>query len=843
MRRSTIRHTSPSQSVTQLALRREVKIAGYDAELLRDILWLTNAHDQLVAFPFFCKNLRYILLASTKAWGVSTNAFNIHEDSIKLLEWIADEETRLSAQLGDVFGLYPKHDSENPVMGKGITRHPVYAALCNSHVSDHLKQKFHLLQGHLLFAHATELHSKQNRDVYENYGEPGLWKGLPNSPALSSQAVRELSESQFADILLSLDVEQPPAIFSQSLNSLPHVNSSDFLNHLLSLRNFLQKAAGTKDWIIRDGIGGKGGSGGGKHIHGHVEISHQIYQVRITENDTDDEDEKWGDINQVTSIQPTADDQKGLLKSDLCPDEFSDQDLLLTGDDTNRDLSGGVAANSAAQMRHVLMSNQLFPWSYQQLTIFEVSAALVQCSDWVNSTFSNKNQSILAKAKDIKKLETICLMRVMLFTGSSIDRVRELLLLPSVKMGADSALAMILNIKGEYEWRVRAIRPQYKTNQTSIDGSDRQKTDYFTLPDTGFTSRYIELLSEQLPRADDKSEKGKRVFISHETNLRANLKKLLTELDPTGRLTESKLSKFLFFRILDESKGDVCLASMITGDEHRLAHVRLFYSMIPVERLQRIYCDATQKIVSFLFAAMRKENTLVSPLLTPTKDRYVGSRLCPTLNAVKFAIKRINDEIEIGFQRYDQAEVHNLHTLLAIWYFSFSTACRAIETPYMSLAEIDLQTGIALLIDKDDGSQYKARLTWLPPRTITQMEHYQLYKSELFSLHPHLDTESTPVIFFLELGRNGHLKTQPVRPKMMEQLMEPFLPYPANFHRRFMRTELLLRGCPTEAVDAFMGHWSLGEEPWASCSSFTFQSYREEMKRYLVPLLDELGLN
>lgn len=58
-----------------------------------------------------------------------------------------------------------------------------------------------------------------------------------------------------------------------------------------------------------------------------------------------------------------------------------------------------------------------------------------------------------------------------------------------------------------------------------------------------------------------------------------------------------------------------------------------------------------------------------------------------------------------------------------------------------------------------------------------------------------------------------------------------------------MRTELLTRGCATEAVDAYMGHWNMGEEPWATHSSFSFQQYRDEMEKFLVPLLDEIGLN
>lgn len=232
MRRSSIHHTSPRRSHYQLALRREAVRAGFDDGILRDLLWLVNAHDQLVAFPFFCQNVIEILSASTKEWCVSATEFHLHEDSIKLMEWVVAEATQLSSSLGSLFGLIPRNDSDNPVMGKGITRHPTYAALCNSHSVYQFENKFRLLQGHLLHAQANELYSRNNRNDYENYGGQTPWKGLLNSPALGCLAVRELSEVQFSDTLLSLSVEQPPAVFAKSLDSLPTVDNRDFLEHL-----------------------------------------------------------------------------------------------------------------------------------------------------------------------------------------------------------------------------------------------------------------------------------------------------------------------------------------------------------------------------------------------------------------------------------------------------------------------------------------------------------------------------------------------------------------------------------------------------------------------------------
>ena len=53
---------------------------------------------------------------------------------------------------------------------------------------------------------------------------------------------------------------------------------------------------------------------------------------------------------------------------------------------------------------------------------------------------------------------------------------------------------------------------------------------------------------------------------------------------------------------------------------------------------------------------------------------------------------------------------------------------------------------------------------------------------------------------------------------------------------------MLETGCPPEVVDAWMGHWYRGEEPWRTFSSFAFADFRMALEEYLQPLiLKQLG--
>ena len=79
-------------------------------------------------------------------------------------------------------------------------------------------------------------------------------------------------------------------------------------------------------------------------------------------------------------------------------------------------------------------------------------------------------------------------------------------------------------------------------------------------------------------------------------------------------------------------------------------------------------------------------------------------------------------------------------------------------------------------------------------------------------------------------------------PATIEPLLQKYLNVKANSHRRFLRTELVERGCMPEAIDACMGHWIAGEEPHGVFSSFHFGDYVEHLKTHLQQLHQNIGL-
>jgi hypothetical protein len=436
-------------------------------------------------------------------------------------------------------------------------------------------------------------------------------------------------------------------------------------------------------------------------------------------------------------------------------------------------------------------------------------------------------------------------MRIMLFTSSSFERARQLIVLPSKQQNEDAALAFMLDDSKTYLWKIRAIQPDYKTVKEVRDGTEKSRSDYFYIQDVANTHYYINLLQKHRAitnKPDQLTIKQKYHLFRHRPErLLANLKSLLKNLDPTGRLTTTKLSRFLFGRMLSATNGDICAASMIAGEEHTLAHVRLFYSVLPIQVIERHYFDETEMVVALLYQALNRKDIKFDLPTKLNQDRFVGSRLCPTKEAVIKAVSKLQQAMQEARKNKDFVEYHNLYTLMTVWQFSFATACRAIETPYLPLSSIDQVTGIAKLSDKDDETGYKTRLIWLPPDIIFAMERYEQHRLSILKDFPDINIEDFPV-FFIEQGRKSKLKMTPVRPKTILPIMNQFLQYPANFHRRFMRSELQAHECAIEIIDSWMGHWHAGEEPWAPYSSFNFLSYREALSTHLIPLLQEIGL-
>ena len=221
-----------------------------------------------------------------------------------------------------------------------------------------------------------------------------------------------------------------------------------------------------------------------------------------------------------------------------------------------------------------------------------------------------------------------------------------------------------------------------------------------------------------------------------------------------------------------------------------------------------------------------------------TDLRHLRGRPMPSHEQVKTAIRTIKERL--GDARIidlpDAIDYANLYTLYTVWQFEFATGCRAIRTPYLAPTRVDAKTGFASWADKDDGSDHKRRLIWIPPGVLDHMCLHQQFWERMHRSVPALRGDGAPCRFF-----GADWQVQEVRPQTLLVHKKSFLDFGANMHRHFMREALLDRGAGQEVVDAFMGHWSFGEEPWHALSSLSPQDYIDAVAPLITSVLHDLG--
>ena len=186
-----------------------------------------------------------------------------------------------------------------------------------------------------------------------------------------------------------------------------------------------------------------------------------------------------------------------------------------------------------------------------------------------------------------------------------------------------------------------------------------------------------------------------------------------------------------------------------------------------------------------------------------------------------------------GFIRF-----HNSYTAYTVWMFQTAIAGRVAKDLLLVPDDIDPELGVSSIRDKDSERPYHARLIWVLEGVRQQLAFYRSHRNQVVAeLKLRGISCGDEPGFYL----SSTMRHQPPSAKLMLESLSLPAKVPANAHRRYMRTELVERGCPVETVDAMLGHWALGEEPWASESTFDVSRHLETLRRYVPPLMSELG--
>jgi len=466
---------APKNSPAYQMLITKAGEAGFSESLVRDMLYGLNAHPTLRAFVQICRNLTDILELPLQEWPAQDGG----PDFVgwrALCEWIVDNSELLTELMGAEFDVKPQEPGKNPLLRKGVTRHPLYCALWNIQEKSELRGHYSALQAQALYAHFLVVQDTFTLEEYESYDGDRPLLDSPKSAHAMGLTIRELSHAVAEKELLQFDPFVSPTEFGGSVGTYflkeDDIGESGDILHLdrerekrqKSLRYFayfIQRAHGKRSWAWRESHGREDGAGGSSGEPGYVDFEAISSGFEIT-----------GESGAVGRYVPSVCSPKELhrnLKQDEPPfddgggtlfhwepeDDESDEE---DGDQNRSKRHPGTGFLRARnQKRHIAMANQFLPWRYQALTHQEIHNVVgAAMSHLTEKALYSGGQAQIAFEASLAAL-------IVFWTGSSWQKALDLRIQPYTSKQSSHASLCLLTSPRKNFWRVKSVFPEYKT--------------------------------------------------------------------------------------------------------------------------------------------------------------------------------------------------------------------------------------------------------------------------------------------------------------------------------------------------------------------------------------------
>lgn len=235
---------------------------------------------------------------------------------------------------------------------------------------------------------------------------------------------------------------------------------------------------------------------------------------------------------------------------------------------------------------------------------------------------------------------------------------------------------------------------------------------------------------------------------------------------------------------------------------------------------------------------------------------YVGSYLKPIdsyvlsfVEALKYDLNNCKSQANNIEQFHNAMVLYTLHMLL------FATGHRAVKDPFFDLMAFDLEAGTVLIEDKVVTSTHQTRLTWLPELVVKQINQYILHlislarfiRKKQFKFSEQIiattDSELPHVIpfFFLLESKEEELTWLHIKPSELKARLANQWQLPQNTNRHLLSSWLHSNGCPSELIDAQLGHIEVGCAPFSAQSVLNPIEVGHQIRPFLNRYLLEQG--
>ncbi|TRO82567.1 site-specific integrase [Trichloromonas acetexigens] len=548
------------------------------------------------------------------------------------------------------------------------------------------------------------------------------------------------------------------------------------------------------------------------------------YRHRLTSSTYDDlglDEEQLQGTTQITLISRRREDpdEEEML---LAEGEISHYPDMIAASEPRQQLHSltqSILSSQRAARTALVNHNQALPHHWRGLTQYEIMR-LWSAIDWLS-----RNQTSNAKTANPNDVLATT-MAAMLLCGKSADEAAGMMIYHGDP--PDHPRPGLLHRHGQWYW----VSVPY-----SVDyGDETPKGTCLTLPLPQCTYAVFQHLA--LSYSDTIGA------LTNISALQTDIQTIITRINNKygTRLTRERVSHYLFEQIQKQEGADVASAMYITGKSAYLGTVVSHYTRQAGTRLTSIYIKVWEGIFP--------EHPADLPGKHLPQNPDIGSSRVPSREVIQSLVEQLKAKIRTHQESYKKdkdhrnlIQCHNALTRYTATYIAYATGIRAVTHPFPNEENIDHETGFCVINDKDSDDNYHTRLIWLPPGCHNQYllyrTHSKLVASIMVNIRSDFFTKAQDRFFFLD--ENG--SPAAISPKRLYDFSD--LPTPIsiaeNGNRHMLRSWLLVRGVSPEVINAFLGHWFLGEEPWAQHSALSPHQYRLSLSSHVQELLDHLG--
>ncbi|MEK6805721.1 MAG: hypothetical protein AABY95_03630 [Pseudomonadota bacterium] len=865
---------SPEESLVFQALVNWLADVGFDKSDVQRFLWGIAALSDLAGLRYICRRLETVLEVLDRSQPDLIAEFGMTGWE-QIASKIARTPDRIAKSFGPNFILEAKEADDHFLKGKGATFRPIYVALpCISPIPV-AEEEYTFLLGMSIAAEWEMLKRRTSLDHYLRTPSNRLLYVDDDQVVRAGLGLRHLSEPKSVGVVLKLPRPCSTDMYLHALDEtsreLLSVNDPDVQKgreQLLSVQIFLRTAF--DDLPPREWLGLPNNPSGG---HPFVDGTLQIWAGKLVAEDEDDPDDDLDDdpddgidrreplikekeknlnrrprikIVEVPLFLPGVDPDPDEDRTEP-PSELRRSGRLIFIPQNDRIDRAKTWRKLESRVRYIEVKNQMLPGAWQSLSDHEAR-------DLKEELFGDY-ESIHSHDPEKRHLKEACVaLLTCLIYGRNMSEIARL----KHAITQSTELVPPLYVFSERHFVFSVPAPSNTDLHTYRDDADLRShkilpdiQQTFTVPDHAELGELFKELQQHyfLDPSD-------RVFSYSTANLKRASRYLIPRESLGRRITLGMVERYVFNAATQQRGGDVAEATITTGIPHRLSDTALHY-YAPIERVllrkkayfisDRLDIDFSEQDKSLLVRTNKSESVLLG---------HQALTKSPTIKAVFAELRDILCARSPWVSWDDYATYHNFYVLYSWLQDSYLNGIRAIRNPYIAEKECDPITGFARLSDKDNDRHYHSRLVWLPPVFWEQRRLFQLHlkaialearrrgfyesqqvdeNSYFFLSSDHKVRLLSPGVFknpgcFSEVEGLAH---KPYLPIPETSIVRALLKLPLNLNRRYLRTALKEMGCPTESINAHLGHWNSGEEPWAPCSTYSMDAHRMVMQHHL----------